>query len=208
MPSLPTIKSAMYDTHLTYNSRGDFIAKEYNGDLTVAIPAKHSIHIKHVDVIGLTLTVLTIMGILGAFIGIIMFAGNSWIGVGSSIAVLLVLLTFIAILLGTGVAPGSLLQPKNRYYDVGSYYFEKPGDNKRVENDMLEVLDNDDVRDDFIKLLAAVEDKNIEFNTARDLYANMKEVAFADKKVSRLELENIAKQYEFQANAIREISNI
>ena len=137
-----------------------------------------------------------------------MFAGSSWVGVSLSVTVLIALIILVIIIFGARILPGSLLQPKNRYYEVGSVYFEAPYESTNVEIEMLKLLENDDVRDDFIKLLAAVEEKDIPLDMSRSMYKNMKEVAFVDKNVSRLELESIAKQYELQAGAIREINNL
>lgn len=208
MKSLRTMKSTMYGTDLTYNQRGDFIIVEYNGDLTVAIAAKSFIPIKYVDIIGLSLGVFGVVGMLGSLAGMFMFAGSSWVGVSLSVTVLIALIILVIIIFGARILPGSLLQPKNRYYEVGSVYFEAPYESTNVEIEMLKLLENDDVRDDFIKLLAAVEEKDIPLDMSRSMYKNMKEVAFVDKNVSRLELESIAKQYELQAGAIREINNL
>ena len=91
------------------------------------------------------------------------------------------------------------------------YYSHRPSTylwKEEYQKEFLEMLDNDFVRDDFIQLLEAVENKNISPEKSKEIYNHMKKVGLTDKKIIEKSMDNMLDKYKTHAEIISEIENI
>ena len=79
---------------------------------------------------------------------------------------------------------------------------------EEYQKEFLEMLDNDFVRDDFIQLLEAVENKDVSPEKSKEIYNHMKKVGLTDKKIIEKSMDNMLDKYKTHAEIISEIENI
>ena len=97
-----------------------------------------------------------------------------------------------------------------KYFSIW-YYSHRPSTylwKEEYQKEFLEMLDNDFVRDDFIQLLEAVENKNISPEKSKEIYNHMKKVGLTDKKIIEKSMDNMLDKYKTHAEIISEIENI
>lgn len=200
------IESKMYGNGLVYNKRGDFVLYDgSSGSFSLYIPDKNSIHVKYLDSVGFALSAIFVIAGIVSILGI--FTYDSHTEFLTYAGILAFIFIIGAIVFGFKTSPGSLLQPRKKRFRINRSQFP----NKyvgTVEGVLLEMLDNDDVRNDLIELITVVSNDYVDVDTLSQLYSDMQEVAFSDKNVARMNIDNMADKYRCQAEGIRDISRI
>ena len=79
---------------------------------------------------------------------------------------------------------------------------------KQHQTEFLDLLDNELIRDVFIKLLNNVEKDNVSPKKSKELYKYMKEVGLTEKDAHEKEINDMIEKYQYYADAINDIKHI
>ena len=79
---------------------------------------------------------------------------------------------------------------------------------KQHQTEFLDLLDNELIRDDFIKLLNNVEKDNVSPKKSKELYKYMKEVGLTERDAHEKEINDMIEKYQYYADAINDIKHI
>lgn len=199
------IESKMYGNGLLYNKRGDFVLYDGLDSFSLYIPAKNSIHVKYLDAVGFALSAIFVIAGIVSILGIFTYDSHAeflaYVGILGFISII------GAIVFGFKTSPGSILQPRKKRFRINRSQFPTKYVGT-VEEVMLEMLENDDIRNDLIELITVVSNDYVDADTLSQLYSDMQEVAFVDKNVARMNIDNMADKYRCQADGIRDVSRI
>lgn len=199
------IDSKMYGNGLAYNKRGDFVLYDGFGSFSLYIPAKNSIHVKYLDAVGFALYAISVIAGVVSLLGIFTYDSHAeflaYVGILGFVSII------GAIVFGFNISPGSILQPRKKRFRINRSQFPTKYVGT-VEGVMLEMLENDDIRNDLIELITVVSNDYVDAYTLSQLYSDMQEVAFVDKNVARMNIDNMDDKYRCQADGIRDVSRI
>lgn len=197
------------------NARGDIVTmpidlfKEY--DMTITIPNNIMAKITNANAAfysaKVALPVITVAGIITSIT-----LDSGVIFAASLVLLVLSFLFIVAVASPMQIASigAKTIKVSPKYFSAW-YYSHRPSTylwKEEYQKEFLEMLDNDFVRDDFIQLLEAVENKNISPEKSKEIYNHMKKVGLTDKKIIEKSMDNMLDKYKTHAEIISEIENI
>lgn len=197
------------------NARGDIVIMPISifkdEDMTITIPNNTMAKITNANAAFYSAKVaLPIIAVAGLISSAVLESGV----ILAVSLVLLVLSIFFIVAVASPMQIASIgaktIKVSPKYFSAW-YFSHRPSTyvwKEEHQKEFLEMLDNDFVRDDFIRLLEAVENKNISPEKSKEIYNHMKKVGLTDKKIIEKSMDNMLDKYKTHAEIIREIENI
>ena len=92
-------------------------------------------------------------------------------------------------------------------YEVKGTYFNTDGWARETEPNIMSLLDDPTIRDDFISMLDAIENFSINKEDSRKIYQNMKKVSLAEKKIEEKKMQDLMEKYKLRSEILDDINS-